>query len=778
MNKAFRILFFFLTIPFFLFAGGNIRGKITDATTGKALEGAHIALSGTLLGCYSVNDGSFYLPGIKAGHYTLRVSFIGYKLQANQVDIPEGETVQWNVSLIPAALETGIVEIRESKQDKRIMNTPMRMELIPSSLIRENSGQSIVNVLDNLSGVNLSSTTGIYDNNAVISMRGLSGNDQGRTLVLMDGFPINKTDEGSVNWHLLNRDNIEEIEVIKGPGPAKYGSNAMGGVINIISRKPGKKFSGNATLNYGTFNTMGFRYSLGGRIKPLVPRGFYYNLDGFYTRSDGYNPEIPEYLEKADSFYVNTFLRETGIGAKAGYQFSEKNAIEVDAGFFNDKRGRGIEIYEVDGAFEKHDTYRLQLQYNGHKQNLSWNLAGFLMNEHFQRLNESMSEGEYNLYLVRSLRSDLGAMAGLEYSAGSRQVISAGLDFRQGTVDGQDIYYTSTDLIRNSGKMMTYAAYVQDEIRLSGEKLILNGGLRLNYAIFSKGSFSIEKPSFEIHYLQDFQDTLIPAHHWLDLDPKLSLQYRFSPETRIYFSLAKGFRAPILDDLCRTGKIRGGFKISNPALGPENLYNMEAGMDTRVFGMVRVSPSVYYSVGNDFMYFVNTGDSVNLGYKRDAILQKRNISRVDIAGAEIDLDAALLPKLTIFANYSFSVSKIAAFTRVDSAGGDDLMGKSLTDVPEHKASAGVSWRNDLVSTSILWKYTGRRWINNLNEPDPVLCISRYPDYSTFSLRCWHTFLHHITLAFTIDNIFNKIFIDYKLQQSPGRLFAIEVSGKF
>jgi iron complex outermembrane recepter protein len=68
-------------------------------------------------------------------------------------------------------------------------------------------------------------------------MRGL-GSEPGRSLILMDGVPINKGETGEVNWNRIDIDEVQRLEIFKGPGSSVYGNNAMGGVINIISRKP------------------------------------------------------------------------------------------------------------------------------------------------------------------------------------------------------------------------------------------------------------------------------------------------------------------------------------------------------------------------------------------------------------------------------------------------------------------------------------------------------------------------------------------------------------
>jgi len=782
MRRYFLIILLTLIfIPFLSFASNNkqISGVVFCSTDRKPLPGAHILIKGTRFGQVTDTSGKFKFHNLPEGNYILRVTFLGYQPQERQVILSQEKGVTIDFFLEPDMLTSPEIEITGNRVTRDIQNIPLRIDLISSNLIQENPGQNITNVLDYISGVNLSNTMGMFSNNSVVSMRGLSGNDQGRTLVLIDDMPVNKADEGTVNWHLVNRDNVDRIEVIKGPGSALYGSNAMGGVINIHTRKPLRGISGSASLEYGTYNTFNGRYFLTGKLKSAVQdRGLYYNLNGFYTRSDGYNAEIQEYLAKDDTFTVNSFLREAGIGLKTGYQFNEKNSLEIGANFYDDKRGRGVEIYEVDGAFERHRTWHVTGRYRGTKGILQWNLQVYSLDEHFERLNEYMKESEYNLYLVKSSRIDRGGTASIIVTPGKRQTITGGFDARLGSVDGQDIYYTSTDLISNAGKIDNYGLFLQDEINILGDHLQINAGLRLDYARFHHGVFSIEDPSYSIEYMLAFQDTVIPSHEWMKLDPKLSLQYRFNVNTRIYISAARGFRAPILDDLCRTGKKSNGFKIANPALQPEYLDNFEIGTDVELLKKIRLAGSTFFSIGHNFMYYVSTGDSINMGYKIAPVFQKRNISRVDIFGVEIDLDYSPINELMFYANYSFAYSKINRFEPTDTLVDKDLTGKFLTDVPMHKATAGITFKNKYCNANLLWKYVGSRWINDENEPDPVLLISKFPAYSTFSVKIWHTFFKWLTVALNADNIFDVRFIDDRLQRSPGRMITAEVSASF
>ena len=766
--------------PFFAATAGEIIiGKVTGGPANTPLEGAHVIVNQNNKITYTDKNGNFQLTGITTGKVIIKVTFIGYKTENKTITIREGHQHRVDFNLAVIAIDAPEIEIREKKPERAAQDEPVRMEIISAQTISNTPGQSIVSVLDFVSGVNLSSTMGIFANNTVVTLRGLSGNDQARTLVLVDDVPLNKADAGSVNWNLINRDNVERIEILKGPGSAKYGSSAMGGVINIHTKQPAKLVSGVATLDYGTFNTAGFRYQLAGRLKPEnAAKGFYYGLNGFYRRSDGYNPEIPQYLEKSDTFYVNNYLREAAIGAKFGYQFNSLNTIEASANFFNDKRGRGVEIYEVDGAFEQHDTWQANVRYKGGKGSFRWTVMAYNQDEHFERLNEYMKETEYSLYLVKSNRIDRGASVNAVMPSGRAHVFTAGLDYQFGSVNGQDIYYTSTDVISNAGKMDTWAVYAQDEISLLDNKLQINLGLRLNTAVFHDGSFKIEDPSYAIQYLVDYQDSLFPRNQWFQADPKISVQYRFTTQSRIYVSVAQGFRAPNLDDLCRTGKISNGFKVANPALRPEVLDNFEVGADLLLFKKLHLAASLYHSIGRDFMYYVSTGDSVNMGYKRTPVFMKQNISRVDITGFELDMDIDPVKWLSVFANYTFNHSVISSFTSNDTAADGDLNGKYLTDVPMNKASAGITIKNKIVNVNLLWKYTGERYINDVNELDPYLLTTKYPAYQTVGIKLWHQFFNHLTTALNFDNIFDARFIDDHPQQSPGRMFTLEVTATF
>ena len=152
------------------------------------------------------------------------------------------------------------------KRQRPISPSPGSIHVVTPLLLRNSPAQSVDDILSMLSGVNTTRSDGISNMHTNVSIRGLAGDEQGRTLVLFDGIPINTSDEGSVNWNSIHIDNVQRIEVFKGPGSSLYGNSAMGGVINIISKRPVSPFSLNTSGSYGSLNTWKTDLGLSSRI--------------------------------------------------------------------------------------------------------------------------------------------------------------------------------------------------------------------------------------------------------------------------------------------------------------------------------------------------------------------------------------------------------------------------------------------------------------------------------------------------------------------------------
>jgi len=777
-----RIIIIFFFLPFFCISQNSqwatVSGVIIDAAGNKPLPNANIFLSGKNINCASAFDGSFSFNGIAAGTYIIKVSYIGYQPYEKKIDVKDGQNLYLKVFLKDTSFTSKEIQVRALK-DKGLLEQPMRISVIKAADIQAMPAQSMIDVLDYTPGVSVSNTTGIFANGAVVTMHGMSGNDQSRTLVMLDGVTLNKSDQGSVNWNMINMDDIDQVTVIKGPGPAKYGGGAMGGVIEMTSQKPLDPFQGDVSLDYGTYNTVSSNIDLSGMNKYSENiTDFYWRASAFARRSDGYITEPPAYYTPDDTNLAPVFLREINTSLKTGCDLKNNQNIELQLDYFDDMRGNGFKVFDQYGAYEQHGTYRGNLKYSGAKGFFKWKFNAFIGREDYFRIYEYMDEKIYSLYQANSIRLDNGSNFELSFYKFKNHDIIAGIDYKFGGVNGTDTYFTSTDIVNNAGKMDNYAAYVQDEFVSDNKKFRFNAGLRYDFARFHSGLFDIEEPSYTMVFYNDLSNTSMPSHSWDALCPRLSTQYQFSEKTRIYASAGEGFRAPILDDMCRSGQMDNQVIVANPNLKPELIYTVESGIDFNIAKKCTADMSVYYSIGKNFMYYASTGDTVNIGYALVPVVEKQNISKVEIYGAESEIRYELSHNFSVFADYSYTHAQISKDIVNNPKVDSNLTGKYLTDIPIHKAGAGLIWKNKIVNTTIMWKYIGREWINDWNVDDYYLLINRYPDYSVFNIRFERSIIKHLNASLSVENLFNKIYIDSNLNQCPGRFITIAIKYSF
>lgn len=665
--------------------------------------------------------------------------------------------------------------VAATRVESNIRDIPARVTVISSLQVKSLPVQYTDEYLQYLPGVQVSRPFGIFSSKSTVTMRGLDGKEQGRVLVLLDGVPMNKADGGSVNWNLIDPAGLARIEVVKGPGSSIYGGNAMGGSVNAITKKPESRLAGTFGLEYGTFNTIGGRLALSGRLHDSVSKGFYWGLNGRYLQSDGYITQS-EADQQANPYIVKSNMKEWTGGIKLGYDLSQNNFVEVDLIRFNDRQGTGEKVYQEEGNTTDHDTYHARARYRGEKGRASWNVSFFYFNEHYKRVNEFMRD-DYTLYDVLSVRTDIGGLSSFSWKFSDRHRLTAGADLKQGGVDAEDVYYTSTDVVYNYGKMNTAGLFVQDEFALLHDRLKFIAALRFDYARYFDGGFSIEAPTGETSFMWQYQDPEQPEYSWNAISPKLAVQYHFNPDIRVYGGYARGFRPSVLDDLCRSGRMRGGFKVANSELEPEYLDNFELGADAWLFGKLSVSASAYYSLGKDFIYYVNSGDSIDMGFGLRPIYIPENITGVEIYGFEADASYDLLPGLRIRGNYAYAHSTISEYDPGEVSGVTDLTGKYLVEVPAHMATGIASYMNRYVNVSLACKFTGKRYVNDQNVYDDIIGAAQYPAYTTLDARLWRDF-RHFYLVLTVQNIFDVDYYDSKGAVCPGRFTTLEAGVRF
>jgi len=752
-------------------AQGTLAGRVTGNPEGRPLSNAAVILDGAV-GVTTGNEGRFLIERVPAGTHTVEARILGYIAKSELVDVREGATVTLHFDLDEDFIDAEAVVVTANRGSGRIADVPSRVTLINSAAIASRPAATVDEMLSTVPGLNVSRSFGIFSHKSSVTMRGLSGNEQARVLVMIDGVPVNKSDGGSVNWNLLDPAIVERIEVVKGPASSMYGSNAMGGAINVITRRPSGSLSGKVTAGYGTYNTFSGRVSLGQKLNPGEDKGFYYQLNSFYRQSDGYITQS-EFDRAANPYVVASDLQEYSASLKTGYNFRKGEFLEADFIAYNDRRGTGELVWQPHGNTTDHDTWQFRTRYSVERDRFSADLSLFWLTEDYKKVNEYLKD-DYTWYNVLSKRVDAGFLSSVTWKAGNRHRLSAGIDLKAGSVDAADIYYTSTDIVYNSGKMLSSGFYLQDVFTIKPDRLSLTAGIRYDLSMFRDGAFYIDTPSAETVFMRNIEDRDMDNVTWGALSPKLALNYTPTSNSRIFVSAGQGFRPSVLDDLCRSGRIRGGFKLASPDARPEYLANIEAGADFALAKKLRASLSAWYSRGRDFLYYVNTGDSIDMGYGLRPILVRTNIPMVEITGAEGELSYPLSSSLFLAASYSYSYSVISEYRPLDKDDPIDLTGNHLTDVPSTTLSLSVRWNNRFVNTGLVARYQGAMWANDQNIFDEVIGSDRYPAYATLDLKLSRVFLEKISVDMGVQNILDTKFYDSKGAVCPGRFITLEL----
>ncbi|MEA3317904.1 MAG: TonB-dependent receptor plug domain-containing protein, partial [Bacteroidota bacterium] len=297
----------------------QIKGKINDVESSDFISNANIQLVKTNDSTKSINKtavsnlaGEFIISDISQGDYILTISHVSYEIYSKQFSV-NADITDLNIALAKSNISLGIATVTSLKYEKQIKNIPYPLELVNNADILKESAFSVSNVLQNKAGVALYSD-GVWA--TAVNIRGLN---QKRIVMLVDGNRLETASDLAASLSLIDVDDIERVEVIKGASSSLYGSGAMGGVVNIIT-KTGKytqknKFDGTVSTAYNTVNN-------------LFKRKLSLNLSGkkFYTRFSG-SLRDADNIETPEGTIENSQFSDKNLSFVAGYKFVDNHEL-------------------------------------------------------------------------------------------------------------------------------------------------------------------------------------------------------------------------------------------------------------------------------------------------------------------------------------------------------------------------------------------------------------------------------------------------------------------
>lgn len=223
-----------LLLPIFLLGQniGSISGNVIESNTSEPLYGVNVLVNNSYIGTSTDEFGNFKIDNLQEGEYSISVSMIGYKKHL----ISNIYVVSDNVSKVEVKLEQDVLSspsviVTATRKEQDVMDSPLSVSVLGPRQISEKGSVSLADALIYQPGVST-----IFGQ---LNIRGASGYTLGagsRSLLLIDGIPLLGSAAGNINWTVIPTSEIERVEIVKSGGSAMYGSSAMGGVLNIITR--------------------------------------------------------------------------------------------------------------------------------------------------------------------------------------------------------------------------------------------------------------------------------------------------------------------------------------------------------------------------------------------------------------------------------------------------------------------------------------------------------------------------------------------------------------
>lgn len=634
--KALLGFLFILIAP--VLTAQSVSGIIKDKNTQEPIEGVHIQLINSPLGTVAGKDGRFTFVDFPNGRHTVRISAVGYVTMEKVVERNE-EII---ISLEPSSvLLNNAVTVTAQRNEQRSFDVYQSVTTLSADELMKKSSRSTPEALMNESGIWVQKTN--HGGGSPI-IRGLVGN---QVLLLVDGIRLNNaTYRYGPNQYLSTIDPgmIYRIDAIRGSGSVLYGSDALGGVVQIISKTPsfshdGLKVSGNVLGKW-----MSADMEQSGRPEMALSAEKVAFTGGFSARNFGdvlaggsWGVLTPTgYNEQSGDAKLLIRTGTSGIFTAAFQQLTQHEVPRYDQ-----VAQGGYSIYN----FEPQTRQLSYLRWETFSKN-PW-LQSFRVTTSYNRSIEGITSQKNNSNDVKKQLDEVNTAGVI------MEIISEPLP-HWNIQSGAEYYYdqvhstaSTTNLISNK-ETMQRGSYA-------------DGSTASNFAVYTNHQYDVNKFQFSAGArfnavtvsVQDdvFGDQKITPSAWVG---NVGVLMKIRNSLRAFVSTNTGFRAPNVDDMSKFGTVESGvFEIPSAGLSPEKSLSVESGVkfhkknfsgtlalyQTNLSDLIDRVPATYQ--GGDM-------------FEGRKVYQKQNVGEARLRGVEAEADIEIMKSLSAFGNITYT----------------------------------------------------------------------------------------------------------------------------
>lgn len=655
------------------------------------------------------------------------------------------------------------VVVSGSRIEQPLYEVPQAASVVTSEEIEEAIYRTTPEALVHEPGVMVQKTAHGHGSPFI---RGLTGKE---VLILVDGVRLNNsTFRFGPNQYINTIDPaiIERVEVVRGPGSVLYGSDALGGVINIITKKRKKfnnadKFNGEVNAIYGSADEeKTLNLAVEGDVSTTAGYWANANYRDFNDLRAGGDEGVQKYTGYNERHANAVFSKKTDADGRLdlSVQYTSQNDVPRTDKFINSNERR---VYDPQARFFTAANWQ-------GKPGIS--IADKLnVNINYQKQSEALERQKFGATKVRNQDDavhTMGFSVQADKLATESHMLTYGFEMYRDVVKSSRVDTDGGVKTEKSGsypdnsKYSTFGLYVQDEFFITNAS-ILTTGLR----------FSANRAQTNLTDFGKLDET------YKDITGSVRLSHELFSGVRTFAGIAQGFRAPNLDDIAVLTSTNEGVDVPSPGLKSEKSLNYELGLKLNL-NRVQGTAAVFYS---DYTDIIDRKDGTYQGLSfiddngngiqdsgEENVRQKFNIGNAEIYGVELDGELLLTNTLSAFGNFAWTY-------------GQNLSdGEPLSRIPPARLLAGLRWQ----ASSAWWvepfveAVDGQDRLSARDAKDPRIADGGTPGYYTFNARAgWKSKAHVVNIA--LNNISDKL---YKVHGSgvygPGREVKVSYLFRF
>ena len=678
----------------------SMSGKIIDAKTGDPLAGASIYFPDLRIGGAADDKGVYKIQNIPQGKYLLEITYLGYSSIVETVELT-GD-VQKDFSLTPSYIENQAVTVMGVSSATSVRRTPIPVNIIKKEDLFRNASTNLIDNLAKTPGVSQVST------GPAISKPFIRGLGYNRVIVVNDGIKQEGQQWGDEHGIEIDELNVTKVEILKGPASLTYGSDALAGVVNIISILPAPEghIKGNILGSYQTNNRQrNLHADIGGN-----KNGFIWGLYGSYKAAADYKNKFDGYVFNS-KFNEKNFGGYVGMNKNWGFSHLYFSMFDQHLGLVEGERddatgkflklvndnGVGSDEIATDKDFKSTDPYigrqrirhakiAVDNSFNIGKDRLTFTL-GYQRNQR-QEFGNILDPEEKALYFDLNT-VNYNVQYHLAEQNNWRTTIGVNGMHQANKNKGVEALIPEYSLFDIGGFV-----YTQKRI----DKVTLSGGLRFdNRTLNSKE-------------LMEGVDLKFPGFtkSFSNVSGSAGLTYEVSDMITLKLNVARGFRAPTVAELASNGAHEGTnrFEYGEQDLKSETSLQTDAGIEI-ASEHVSFNANIFFNPISNFIYYrklqaVGGGDSLIIDGSETFFAFRFNQDNAKLYGAEFNLDIHPHPLDWLHIENTFSY--VRGMLNVEQDGSKNLpfipAAKLINELKVNFAKKGKAFKNGFVRVQL------------------------------------------------------------------------------